>query len=101
MIPLNINFLKSQQTVGELRILNREAQSPIKSQSVISWGDKSVARTGNKIPARKDDTRFNPNCSSITSFSLIPQTFNYTKINTARRNLAWQQVEKELNLIQL
>jgi hypothetical protein len=98
MIPLNINFLKSQQTVGELRILTREAQSPIKSQSVISWGEKLVARTGNKIPARKNDTRFNPHCSSITSFSLTPQAFNYTKLNNARRNLQVQKDLKDLGI---
>jgi hypothetical protein len=38
MIPLNINFLKSQPTVGDLRKVTREAQSPIK----FSKGDEIV-----------------------------------------------------------
>jgi hypothetical protein len=33
--------------------------------------------------------------------SLKPRTLNYTKLNNARRNLEWQQAEKELGLIQL
>ena len=33
--------------------------------------------------------------------SLPLRTFNYSKLNTARRNLEWQQAEKELGLIQL
>lgn len=49
-LDLNINFLKSQATVGDLRKLTREAQSPIKSQLVISGGDKFVARQETKHP---------------------------------------------------
>jgi hypothetical protein len=57
-------------------------------------GDKSVARQEIK----------HPQSGFLTSFhhhSLMPQTLNYTKLNNARRNLEWQQAEKELGLIQL
>jgi hypothetical protein len=98
MIPLNINFLKSQPTVGELRKVVMEAQSPVK----ITKGDKSFARMQSK-------TAQVVGVGSITSYPTSTEfthplkrtTFNYTKVNIARRNLEWQQAEKELGLIQL
>jgi len=51
MIPLNINFLKSQPTVGELRKVTREAQSPIN----LTRGDKLSARTGSKTLQTKSE----------------------------------------------
>lgn len=101
MIPLNINFLKSQPTVGELRKLTREAQSTIKSRLVISGGDKFVARQGNNQYPQDVSEGSSTSYPSKPNTSLKPQTLNYTKLNNARRNLEWQQVEKELGLIQL
>lgn len=74
----------------------RESLSPIK----ISRGDKFVARTGNKIPAIGSIWLSESNLSQSYQ-SLMPRTLNYTKLNESRRNLEWQQAEKELGLIQL
>ena len=95
MIPLNINFLKSQKTVGDLRNVTREAQSPIN----ITKGDKSFARMHSKS-AQVDDVgshTFYPTSSNF-SHPLKRTTFNYTKLNEARRNLEWEQASKELGI---
>lgn len=97
MIPLNINFLKSQRTVGKLRKVVMEAQSQSK-QSVSTRGDKFVARTGNKIPALGLVKGFRKHSFPSISPSLTPRTFNYTKINNARRNSEWQQQAKDLEI---
>jgi hypothetical protein len=97
-LNLNIDFLKSQPTVGELRKVTREALTPLK----FTRGEKFVARCGNnqyhQVNSEGSKT-FYP--SESISHSLMPQTFNYTKINNARRDLEWKQVEKELGIIQL
>lgn len=49
-LDLSINFLKSQQTIGELRKVVKEAQSPIKLQLDTARGDKFVARQETKHP---------------------------------------------------
>jgi hypothetical protein len=84
MIPLNINFLKSQPTIADLNKVVKEAQSPIKLQLDTARGDKFVEVTS-KAPTESQPL----------------QTLNYTKLNESRRNLEWQQAEKELGLIQL
>ena len=90
MIPLNINFLKSQPTVGELRKVTREAlQSPI---NLPTKGDKFVARKGN-VPECSDTIYL-----SDSNTSLIPQTFNYTKKQEAINNLEAQKVLKDLGI---
>lgn len=81
-LDLSFSFLKSQPTVGDLRKLAMEAQSPIKSRLVISGGDKFVEQDFN-VP--------NVNCQT-------PRTLNYTKLNNARRNLEWQKAQKELGI---
>jgi hypothetical protein len=78
MIPLSISFLKSQPTVGELRKVVMEAQSPIKLQSEITRGDKFVASESNT--------------------SLMPRTFNYTKKQEAINNLEAPKVLKDLGI---
>ena len=70
MIPLSFSFLKSQPTVGELRKVNREAQSSKVNNLPHSEqkGDEFVARQGNNQY---------PQSGSLTSFkhhSLMPQT---------------------------
>jgi hypothetical protein len=103
MIPLSFSFLKSQQTVGELRKVTREAQSPLK----FTRGDKFVARQEIKHPAMvskgfsipiRDSPSFVP---LEPHHSLMPRTLNYSKLNNARRDLEWKKAEKELGLIQL
>jgi hypothetical protein len=112
MIPLSISFLKSQQTVGELRKVVKEAQSPIKLQLDTARGDKSFARMQSKTAQARLNKGFTPLSNfkeANTSFtfespldrSLKRTTFNYSKLNETRRNLEWQQAEKELGLIQL
>lgn len=95
---MNIGFeyLKSQQTVGELRKVVMEAQSPklnlpLKFTNSLQKGDKFVARSGN--------TKYHQE-GLVKSFtlSLKPQTFKYTKINNARRNLEWQKAQKDLGI---
>ena len=79
MIPLNISFLKSQQTVGELRKVTREAQSPIN----LTKGDKFVARCGNNQYHQvktEGSKAFYP--SENISHSLMPRTSDLlSKIN--------------------
>jgi hypothetical protein len=82
MIPLNINFLKSQPTIADLNKVVKEAQSPIKSQLVISGGERLVEQDFN-VP--------NVNCRT-------PRTLNYTKLNEARRDLEWQKIQKDLQI---
>lgn len=111
---MNIGFeyLKSQQTVGELRKVVKEAQSPIKLQLVISGGDKSFARMQSKTAQARLNKGFTPLSNfkeANTSFtfespldrSLKRTTFNYTK----RREEQWQknksQALNELGIIQL
>ena len=65
MIPLNINFLKSQPTVRELRKVVMEAQSPI---NLPTKGDKFVARKGN-VPECSDTVYL-----SESNTSLKPRT---------------------------
>jgi hypothetical protein len=82
MIPLNINFLKSQPTIADLNKVVKEAQSPIKSQLVISGGERLVEQDFNV-----------PNVNRRT-----PRTLNYTKLNEARRDLEWQKIQKDLQI---
>ena len=98
MIPININFLKSQQTVGELRKVVMEAQSPKVNNSLSSKGDtKFVARERTKHFPLVNKKVSMP-LPSHPIQPLMPQTFNYTKINNARRNLEWQKAQKELGI---
>ena len=102
MIPLNINFLKSQPTVGELRKVTREAQSPIN----LTKGDKFVARQEIKHPQVCDKvfvTSFQEEVSgeqlsSSLHNSLMPRTLNYSKLNQARTNLNVQSAFKDLGI---
>ena len=97
-LDLNISFLKSQPTVGELRKVTREAQSPLK----FTRGDKFVARTGNKYQQVFSEGLGHLNTSFPSEpHSLMPRTLNYSKLNNARRDLEWKKAEKELGLIQL
>jgi len=93
MIPLSFSFLKSQPTVGALRKVTREAQSPMK----FSRGDKFVARQEIKHPAiiPKGSHTFYPDGNLD---SLMPRTFNYTKLNQARTNLNVQSAFKDLGI---
>ena len=93
---LSIDFLKSQPTVGELSKVVKEAQSSkvnkprfLDTSNSDNTGDRFLGQKGNKHLSG----------SSLPSLPL--RTFNYTKLNNARRNLEWQQAEKELGLIQL
>jgi hypothetical protein len=81
MIPLSFSFLKSQPTVGELRKVVMEAQSPkinlpLKFTNSLQKGDKFVARQGNNQY---------PQSGLLTSFkhhSLMPRTSDLlSKIN--------------------
>jgi hypothetical protein len=107
MIPLSFSFLKSQRTVGELSKVVKEAQSPIKLQLDTARGDKSFARMQSKTAQARSNgfshTSFQKNIILAESHDrpLKRTTLNYTKLNTARRDLQWQQAEKELGLIQL
>jgi len=82
MISLNINFLKSQPTVGALRKVTREAQSPIKLPKVITKGDKFVEKDFDV-----------PSISNTT-----PRTLNYSKLKQARTNLQVQKDFKDLGI---
>ena len=99
MIPLSFSFLKSQPTVGELRKVTREAQSPLK----FTRGDKFVARTGNKHQQVCDKvfyTSFHGNIVSGDALhnSLKRTTLNYSKLNQARTNLQVQSAFKDLGI---
>ena len=97
MISLNINFLKSQPNVGELRKVVMEAQSPKVNNSLSSKGDKFVARQEIKHPAlvsRKVESLF----PSHIHQSLMPRTLNYSKLNQARTNLNVQSAFKDLGI---
>ena len=99
MIPLNISFLKSQPTVGALRKVTREAQSPIN----ITKGDKLSARMSSKTTQVCDKgffTSFHRNAVSDDTLhnSLKRTTLNYTKLNQARTNLQVQSAFKDLGI---
>jgi hypothetical protein len=89
-----------------LRKVVKEAQSPIKSQLVISGGDKFVARQEIKHPQVCDKvfvTSFQEEVSgsqlsSSLHSSLMPRTFNYSKLNQARTNLQVQKDFKDLGI---
>jgi hypothetical protein len=92
---MNISFeyLKSQPTVGALRKVTREAQSPIK----FSKGDKFVARTGNKHQQVSSEG-FCESSFTPSPHSLMPRTLNYSKLNQARTNLNVQSAFKDLGI---
>ena len=114
MIPLNISFLKSQPTVGELSKVVKEAQSSkVNNYNNDFKGDEFVARQGNiEYPQARSTKGFTPllttkepnNSLSLEApldRPLMPQTLNFTKLNNARRDLEWQKEMKELNIQQL
>lgn len=79
---LNINFLKSQATIGELRKVVKEAQSPIKPYLVTSGGDKFVARQGNNQYPQDVSEGSSTSYPSKPNTSLKPQTSDLlSKIN--------------------
>ncbi len=74
------------------------SKSPIKSQIVISGGDKFVARQEIKHPAVVSERVFSPLPSLDSQHSLMPRTLNYTKLNQARTNLNVQSAFKDLGI---
>lgn len=75
-------------------------------------GDKSFARMQSKTAQARLNKGFTPllntkepnNSLSLEAplnHPLKRTTLNYSKLNETRRNLEWQQAEKELGLIQL
>jgi hypothetical protein len=59
---------------------------------------KSVARATNKLNSCQPETLFEAN---HRTGSLMPQTFNFTKINNARINLETEQAFKDLGIVVL
>jgi len=98
-LDLNISFLKSQPTVGELRKVTREAQSPIN----LTKGDKLSARMQSKTAQVSDKvfaTSFHRNIVSDDTLhnSLKRTTFNYTKKQGAITNLETSKAFKDLGI---
>lgn len=107
MIPVNINFLKSQKTVGDLRevvMTATDENSQNKQQIEYSLGDRSVARQETKDPQVCDKvfiTSFheNPTFSEDSLHtSLMPQTFNYTKVKEAQSDIEWHESMNDLGI---
>jgi hypothetical protein len=72
-------------------------KSPIKSQIVISGGDKFVARQEIKHPAVDTSKGFSPLPSGFSN-SLMPRTFNFTKKQEAITNLETSKAFKDLGI---
>lgn len=96
--------MNAQQLINETPVNHFDWKVFWKPQSLSKHtnddrGDKFVARKGNM----GFFTSFQGNSVSLDAhnLSLKPRTLNYTKLNQARRDLEWQQAEKELGLIQL
>lgn len=83
---LSISFIKENcQTIGELK---RRADEN-REQSVEKEGNKLNTRNGYS----ENISPFNP--------SLLPQTFNFTKVKQIKDNLLKDQAFKELGLVML
>jgi hypothetical protein len=111
---MNISFqyLKSQQTVGELRKVVMEAHSPKVNNSISSTGDKRfVARTRSETLQASSNEGFTPlstteeTSNSVSPSSeapserpLKPRTLNYSKLNKARTNLEVDKAFKDLGI---
>ena len=104
--------MNAQQLINETPVNHFDWKVFWKPQSLSEHtnddrGDKFVARKGNNQYPQDGSmgffTSFQGNSVSpdAHNLSLKPQTFNYTKLNNAKRNLEWQQAEKELGIIQL
>lgn len=104
---LNIKMLIDNNLGTGFIKKHMKLQSPIKLQLDTARGDKSFARMQSKTAQARSNgfshTSFQKNLFLAESHDrpLKRTTFNYSKLNEARRNLEWQQAEKELNLIQL
>jgi len=98
-LAVSFEHLASQPTVGELRKVTREAQSPIK----FSRGDKLSARMQSETAQGCDkvfSTSFRGNIVSDDALhnSLKRTTLNYSKLNQARTNLQVQKAFKDLGI---